>query len=122
MEHNGDIYSCDHFVEPDFSLGNIAHLSFSEALELPEQRKFGTAKRTGLPRQCLRCPVRWACHGGCPKDRFITTAEGEPGLNYLCPGYYRFFNHATPAMLRMATLIQQGRSAADIVAEGRVDE
>lgn len=115
MEHNGDVYSCDHFVEPDYRLGNIAADSFTELLALPQQRQFGRDKRTTLPRQCRECPVRWVCNGGCPKDRFATTADGEPGLNYLCAGYYRFFTHAWPAMETMAGLIRVGRSPADIM-------
>ncbi|MCB0905489.1 MAG: SPASM domain-containing protein, partial [Actinobacteria bacterium] len=83
MEHNGDVYSCDHYVEPDYRLGNVASDSFARMLGSAQQREFGTSKRTALPRQCRECPVRWACHGGCPKDRFTTTSDGEPGLNYL---------------------------------------
>jgi len=115
MEHNGDVYSCDHFVEPDFLLGNIATHSFSELLTEPKQRAFGRDKRTTLPRQCRECPVRWACNGGCPKDRFATTADNEPGLNYLCAGYYRFFTHVWPAMETMGDLIRNGHPASDIM-------
>ena len=93
MEHNGDVSSCDHYVEPDYRLGNIATTSFTELLAQPAQRAFGRAKRTSLPRQCQECPVRWVCNGGCPKDRFATSSDGEPGLNYLCAGYYNFFMH-----------------------------
>lgn len=115
MEHNGDIYSCDHYVEPGYRLGNIGEMSFPEALELPAQREFGRSKRTALPTQCLQCPVRWACHGGCPKDRFTMTTTGEPGLNFLCSGYFRFFTHATPTVLAMANLLAKGRPASDIM-------
>jgi uncharacterized protein len=115
MEHNGDVYSCDHFVEPDYLLGNIAEAGFQEMLALPQQREFGRSKRTALPRQCVECPVRWACHGGCPKDRFAVTRDGEPGLNYLCAGYYSFFSHAWPAIEEMADLLRQGRPASDIM-------
>lgn len=116
MEHNGEVYSCDHYVEPGYRIGNIAESSFADMLALPQQRQFGRDKRTTLPRQCLECPVRWACHGGCPKDRFATTADGEPGLNYLCAGYYAFFSHAQPAIQTMARLIRTGRPPADIMA------
>ncbi|MHB1008644.1 MAG: anaerobic sulfatase maturase [Propionibacteriaceae bacterium] len=115
MEHNGDVYSCDHYVEPDFRLGNIATASFTELLTQPAQRAFGRAKRTTLPTQCQECPVRWACNGGCPKDRFATTADGEPGLNYLCAGYYSFFTHVWPAMDIMGDLIRSGKPARDIM-------
>ncbi|MFV0427115.1 MAG: SPASM domain-containing protein, partial [Beutenbergiaceae bacterium] len=80
------------------------------------QREFGQAKRTALPSQCQQCPVRWACHGGCPKDRFTTTSDGEPGLNYLCAGYYEFFTRTRPKIEQMGTLLRQGRPAADIMA------
>lgn len=114
-EHNGDVYSCDHFVEPGYRLGNVETDSYSDMLASPAQREFGHSKRSALPGQCRRCPVRWACHGGCPKDRFTTTAEGEPGLNYLCAGYFRFFSHVEPAMLELAGLLRAGRPASDIM-------
>ena len=116
MEHNGDAYACDHFVEPDYRLGNVADDSFQAMLSSPEQREFGRSKRTALPTQCQECPVRWACHGGCPKDRFTTTADGEPGLNYLCAGYYAFYTHATPALRAMGDLLRRGRPASDIMS------
>jgi len=116
MEHNGDVYSCDHYVEPDYRLGNIAADTFAELLALPQQRQFGRDKRTTLPKQCRDCPVRWVCNGGCPKDRFATAADGEPGLNYLCAGYYSFFTHAWPAMEAMAHLVRSGRPPADIMS------
>jgi uncharacterized protein len=115
MEHNGDVYSCDHYVEDDFRLGNIASSSFIELLTTPKQRSFGRDKRTTLPTQCRECPVRWACNGGCPKDRFSTTADGEPGLNYLCAGYYSFFTHIWPAVETMGQLIRRGQPASDIM-------
>ncbi len=115
MEHNGDVYSCDHYVEPDYKLGNIHHQRFPDMLDSPEQRRFGRDKRTALPRQCLECPVRWACNGGCPKDRLATTSDGEPGLNYLCQGYYRMFSHMQPAIETMGRLLQAGRPASDIM-------
>jgi uncharacterized protein len=115
MEHSGDVYSCDHYVEPDYRLGNIATKSFAELLNAPAQRVFGRSKLTTLPAQCRECPVRWACNGGCPKDRFTTTSDGEPGLNYLCTGYYNFFTHVWPAMETMGDLIRRGRPALDIM-------
>ena len=84
MEHNGDVYSCDHFVEEGYKLGNITETPMAELVASPQQREFGQAKLDTLPRYCLDCDVRFACHGACPKDRFIRTPDGEPGLNYLC--------------------------------------
>lgn len=115
MEHNGDVYSCDHFVEPDYKLGNVAAHRFLDLLDLPRQRDFGRSKRTALPTQCQECPVLWACQGGCPKDRFATTTDGKPGLNYLCAGYYAFYTHITPALHAMGGLLRRGRPAADIM-------
>ncbi len=116
VEHNGDVFSCDHYVEPDYKLGNVTETSLAELVASPRQQAFGRDKLTGLPGQCVRCPVRWACHGGCPKDRFDTTTDGEPGLNHLCPGYFAFFSHVRPAMEQMGRLLQSGRPAADIMA------
>lgn len=114
VEHNGDIYSCDHYVEPGYKLGNIADLSLRQSLLSPQQQEFGRSKRTTLTAQCRRCPVRWACHGGCPKDRFATSVDGEPGQNFLCDGYYDFFTHAEPVIEEMARLIQDGRAPAEL--------
>lgn len=96
IEHNGDFYSCDHFVDEEHRLGNIRQTPLVELLESPAQRAFGQAKRDALPRYCQTCEVLPQCHGGCPKDRFIRTPEGEPGLNYLCAGFKRFFMHSLP--------------------------
>lgn len=115
MQHDGDVYACDHFVEPDHRLGNAASDCFRNMLAQPKQREFGRSKRTSLPTQCQACPVRWACHGGCPKDRFAVTPGGEAGLNHLCPGYYRFFSHITPVLQQMADLLRSGRPASDIM-------
>ncbi len=115
VEHNGDVYSCDHYVEPAYKIGNVADSSLQEMLALPEQREFGRSKLTTLPTQCETCAVRWACHGGCPKDRFATTAAGEPGLNYLCGGYYRFYTHAQPTLESIGRLLRSGRPASDIM-------
>ncbi len=111
VEHTGDVYSCDHFVEPRYLLGNIRDRHLLEMVASPEQRAFGTDKRDTLPRYCRECPVRFACHGECPRNRFIDTPDGEPGLNYLCAGYKSFFTHVDRPMRLMATLLKQGRYA-----------
>jgi serine-type anaerobic sulfatase-maturating enzyme len=117
LEHNGDLYSCDHFVEPDHLLGNIHERRMLDLVASPEQRRFGTDKRDTLPRYCMECPVRFACNGGCPKDRFIQTPDGEPGLNYLCAGFKAFFGHVDAPMRRMKELLEAGRYADEIAAE-----
>ncbi len=115
LEHNGDVYSCDHYVEPDYLLGNLQHLPLLEMVASEKQRAFGQAKDDTLPQQCRDCEVRFVCNGGCPKDRILTTPDGEPGLNYLCAGYRSFFNHVTPAMQFMAGELRQGRPPANIM-------
>jgi uncharacterized protein len=115
LEHNGDLYSCDHFVEPDYRVGNIAELPMLELVASPRQRKFGRDKRDSLPRYCLECDVRFACHGGCPKDRFISTPDGDPGLNYLCEGYKAFFHHIDEPMRTMRDLLREHRAPAEIM-------
>jgi len=117
IEHTGDLYSCDHFVEPDYLLGNIHEKRMIELVASPAQRRFGTDKRDTLPNYCLECPVLFACNGGCPKDRFIASPEGEPGLNYLCAGYKIFFGHVDAPMRRMKELLRAGRYADEIMAE-----
>ena len=92
IEHNGDLYSCDHFVTPDYHVGNIAENTIQEMVDSTFQRKFGTDKRDTLPEYCRSCEVKFVCNGGCPKNRFIKTPTGEDGLNYLCAGYKQFFN------------------------------
>lgn len=125
LEHNGDVYSCDHFVDPEHLLGNITTTQMVELVRSPSQREFGRAKSTTLPRQCRECSVRFACHGECPKNRIARTADGEPGLNHLCAGYYTFFTHIDPAMRTMADLLRAGRAPAElpglIAAAGRND-
>jgi uncharacterized protein len=116
LEHNGDLYSCDHFVEPDYNLGNISETPMIELIASQRQQDFGQAKLETLPKQCLDCDVRFACHGGCPKDRFIDTADGEPGLNYLCEGYLSFFHHIDRPMRTMCELLAQSRAPSEIVA------
>lgn len=115
MEHNGDIYACDHFVEPDYLLGNLSVTPLREIATSERQRAFGKAKQTSLPDTCHKCRVRFACHGGCPKDRFIETPSGEPGLNYLCAGYEAFFSHVDDAMRFMANEIASGRAPTSIM-------
>ena len=111
LEHNGDLYSCDHFVEPKYLLGNIQKTHMLTLVTSDQQRQFGLAKRDALPRYCRECPVRFACHGECPKNRFIDTPDGEAGLNYLCAGYKAFFTHIDFPMRTMANLLRQGRFA-----------
>jgi len=115
MEHNGDLYSCDHFVEPKYKLGNIAETHMIELIASPQQQKFGQDKFDSLPRYCRECEVRFACHGGCPKDRFIHTPDGEAGLNYLCAGYKIFFHHIDRPMRLMSDLLRQNRAPAEIM-------
>ena len=115
MEHNGDVYSCDHFVTPAFRLGSIAEHPLAELAGSPAQITFGQNKKEGLPHQCLNCPVRFACNGGCPKDRFIQTADGEDGLNYLCGGFQAFFSHVDQPMRAMSELLRQHRPPAAIM-------
>ncbi|MBI3941763.1 MAG: anaerobic sulfatase maturase [Chloroflexi bacterium] len=115
MEHNGDLYSCDHFVEPRHRLGNIQEIPLVEMVASPQQRSFGLAKRDTLPRYCRECEVRFVCNGGCPKDRIIHTPSGEPGLNYLCAGYKAFFTHIDRPMRLMAAELRSGRPPANIV-------
>lgn len=98
METDGSVYACDHFVFPEYQLGNIHSHTLVEMLYGNKQMQFGQAKYKDLPGQCLRCEWRFACHGECPRNRFTLTAEGEPGLNYLCAGYHRFFSHCAPYM------------------------
>jgi uncharacterized protein len=115
LEHNGDLYSCDHFVEPKFRLGNIKDQHMIELVASDQQRKFGTDKRDTLPRYCRECEVRFACHGGCPRNRFIQTPDGEAGLNYLCAGYKAFFKHIDRPMRIMAELLRQRRYADEVM-------
>jgi len=115
LEHNGDVYSCDHFVTPRHRLGNLMDHSLGDMVRGPAQREFGNAKAAALPGYCQRCEVRFACHGECPKNRFIRTPDGEPGLNYLCAAYKRFFTHANPGLRGMAWLVMNRASPAKIM-------
>lgn len=98
MEHNGDVYSCDHFVFPEYKLGNIKDQSLIDMLYGEQQQEFSRLKHTSLPRQCKECDMEFACHGECPKNRFEKDKFGEPGLNYLCKGYYQYYSHVAPYM------------------------
>jgi len=104
IEHNGDFYSCDHFVDVEHRLGNIKETPLVELLESPAQRAFGRAKLETLPRYCMECEVRAMCNGECPKNRFLETPDGEPGLNYLCAGYRHFFTHCQPFVSEVAAI------------------
>ena len=115
LEHNGDVYSCDHFVEPDYLLGNIMETPLADLVGSAQQRAFGRAKSDTLPPYCRQCKYLFACHGECPKNRITKTPDGEPGLNYLCPGLYAFFQHADPCMRIMADLLRRGRYADEIM-------
>jgi uncharacterized protein len=115
LEHNGDLYSCDHYVEPDYLLGNIMDTHMIELVASDRQRQFGRDKMETLPKYCLECDVRFACNGGCPRNRFIETPDGEAGLNYLCAGYKIFFHHVERPMRVMANLIRSGRYADEIM-------
>ena len=115
LEHNGDLYSCDHFVEPAHYLGNILETPLIELVASEKQRTFGRDKRDTLPPRCLACEFLSICNGECPRNRFVE-ADGETGLNYLCEGYRAFFSHADPSMKVMADLIRSGRPADEIMA------
>jgi uncharacterized protein len=117
LEHNGDVYSCDHFVEPAHLLGNIATTPLAVLITSEQQRRFGDAKSDTLPKYCRECPVLFACYGECPRNRFLTTPDGEGNLNWLCAGYKAFFTHVTPYMERMVSLIQSGRYPDEIQPE-----
>jgi len=107
IESNGDFYSCDHFVDKPHRLGNIRETPLVELLESPAQKSFGRAKQETLPRTCLECEVLSMCYGECPKNRFSQTPDGQEGLNYLCAGYRRFFNHCRPFISQVAAQWQK---------------
>ncbi|MBB15472.1 anaerobic sulfatase maturase [Candidatus Poribacteria bacterium] len=115
MEHNGDVYACDHYVTPEYLVGNIGETPIADIINLPFQRKFGEDKKDTLPPYCLDCEVRFVCNGGCPKNRFIDTPNGDPGLNYLCEGYKMFFNHIDAPMKLMAVALENGQTADSII-------
>ncbi|HIK19465.1 MAG TPA: anaerobic sulfatase maturase [Leptolyngbyaceae cyanobacterium M33_DOE_097] len=115
LEHNGDLYACDHFVEPNYLLGNIQQTSIAEMVGSDRQQQFGQTKLTALPSYCQSCEVRFACHGECPKNRFLITPDGEPGLNYLCADYKQFFKHVNEPFKILATLMHKGLPATEIM-------
>ncbi|MDZ7292325.1 MAG: anaerobic sulfatase-maturation protein [candidate division KSB1 bacterium] len=116
LEHNGDLYSCDHYVFPENRLGNIMENPLLAMISSAQQQKFGTDKRDALPRYCRECEVRFACNGECPKNRFLKTPDGEYGLNYLCAGYKMFFHHIHPYMQFMAEELRHQRPPANVMA------
>lgn len=115
MEHNGDVYSCDHFVFPEYKLGNIREQSLIDMLYGEKQQAFSRLKHTSLPRQCKECDMEFACHGECPKNRFEKDKYGEPGLNYLCQGYYQYYSHVAPYMDFMKRELLALRPPANIM-------
>ncbi len=115
LEHHGDLFACDHYVHEPYRLGSLASQPLAGLASLPFLRQFGRHKSESLPDYCRRCDVRFACHGECPKNRFATTPDGQPGLNYLCPAYRRFFHHADPCLRMMAQLVLRGQPAARIM-------
>ena len=115
LEHNGDLYSCDHYVYPEYKLGNIMREHMGAMVGSERQVKFGDDKFETLPQYCRSCDVRFACNGECPKHRFMMTPDGEAGLNYLCAGYKKFFGHIDPYMRVMSNLLAAGRPAAEIM-------
>lgn len=115
LEHNGDVYSCDHFVEPRYRLGNILETPLEQLAGGSAQMSFGRDKREKLPAYCRRCPMLFACNGGCPKDRVDLAPDGEPGLNHLCAGFRAFFAHVDRPMRTMASLIRRGRPPSEVM-------
>lgn len=115
LEHDGSVYACDHFVYADHLLGNIHEQDMASLVNGPRQRQFGYDKRDKLPKQCLECPVKVLCNGGCPKERFMPDRYGNPGLNYLCQGYLEFFTKTAPYMRKMSELYEMKRSPADVM-------
>ena len=115
LEHNGDLYACDHYVEPRYHLGNIRRKPLPLLVNSEAQQTFGTAKKEKLPGFCRACDVRFLCNGGCPKNRILKTPDGDAGLNFLCEGYKAFFTHTGPAMRFMADALASGRPPAGIM-------
>ena len=115
LEHNGDAYSCDHYVEPRYLLGNIKDDPVGEVVSSPKQRAFGQDKTDSLPSFCQECEFLFTCHGECPKNRVLTTPDGEPGLNWLCAGLRKFFAHTRQEMQIMAQLLERGQQAEGIM-------
>lgn len=125
LEHNGDLYSCDHYVEPNYFLGNIQRIPLVDLVGSEKQRKFGSDKSKTLPNYCKECKFLFTCHGECPKNRVLNTPEGDPGLNWLCAGLKEFFKHTEEPMKMMADLLRRGRTAPEVMKiiaknEGRI--
>ena len=116
LGHNGDLFSCDHFFDADHLLGNVNESSIDALVSSRTQYEFGRDKLVGLPRRCVECDVRFACHGECPKNRLLASPEGEPGLNYLCAGYLDFFHHIDGAMRALIGLVSSGRQAGEVMS------
>jgi uncharacterized protein len=119
LEHNGDLYSCDHFVEEEYLLGNIREHSLGDLLTSSAHERFGDQKRDSLPHYCRECEVLAMCNGGCPKDRFIQTPDGEPGLNYLCASFKQFFTHCRPMFEKLVPLWKAGAAPEQLMAAAR---
>jgi len=122
VEHNGDFYSCDHYVLPEYKIGNINQQSLADMVEHPAQREFGRRKWASLPRFCRECEVLSMCNGGCPKDRFIKSPDGEDGLNYLCAGLKRFFTHSQPYFQKFARLVDAGEPTEKLMEVTRAED
>ena len=115
MEYNGDVYSCDHFVYPEYKLGNLTSKTIYEMMNSDRQKEFSKMKYRLLPQQCRECKYQFACHGECPKNRFIRDKYGNTGLNYLCKGYYQFFEHVAPYMDFMKNELENQRPPANVM-------
>jgi uncharacterized protein len=116
LEHNGDVYACDHYVYPEYRRGNLLDRPMAVLVDAPEQAAFGEAKRATLPEACRACPFLFACGGDCPKHRFVKARPDDPGISYLCAGYRRFFAHADPWFREIGALLRAGRSPQEIMA------
>lgn len=114
MEMNGDVYNCDHFVYPQFKLGNIHQKTLRQMNQGEQNRQFGSDKQRSMAQECHRCQWKFACYGGCPKHRFLPSVSGATNHNYLCAGYQAFFSHTATAMSAMRTLYEKGISPAEI--------
>lgn len=115
VEHNGDVYACDHYVYPEFRLGNLTETPISSMVDSPRQQAFGRNKSASLPAACRACPYLFACHGDCPKHRFVPTGKNQPPISYLCPGLKSFFRHIDPTMREMTMLLRSGQPPASIM-------
>jgi uncharacterized protein len=121
VERNGDFYPCDHYVRPELKLGNVREMPLADLVDGQAQRAFGSAKYQTLPRSCRECPVLSMCNGECPKNRFLSAPDGEPGLNYLCAGYKGFFLHARPFVEAIAAAWRRGRTDSGNASTGGIE-